>query len=126
MKSRLFVYYFISYFFFSVIYVTGIIKETRYVYDGVVQQAEYDEACLQQQNPNRLPGEPISHLASRLHGYEKCLVKEELWGYKDCDFPTKQSRIEYCFGIKQFSPTRTMVLVLVSLTGLMYFKIRKQ
>jgi len=103
--------------FFSVAYVTGIIKETRYVYDVVVEETEYDEFCLQKKSD---PGKSSLLLLS------DCMTKEAVWGYKDCDFRSKQHRIKVCFGIKEFSPMKTGVLALVSLTGLMYFRIRKQ
>ena len=102
--------------FFSVAYVTGIIKETRYVYDVVVKEAEYDKSCLQKSGLGQSNFLLPSH----------CITKEAVWGYKDCDFRSKQHRIKVCFGIKEFSPMKTGVLALVSLTGLMYFRIRKQ
>jgi len=165
MKSRLLFIILAVASIFSVAYVTGIIKETRYVYDVVVQYAEYDKICNAKEAKKRAPAQQppnpfendssdgldwINDILDEVYGkvpetypggvpktddsppplpyvnYENCLVKKEVWGYNDCDYQRKAARIEYCFGIKEFSPMRTGVLVLVSLTGLMYFKIRKQ
>lgn len=106
---------------FSIAYVTGLIKETRYVKDTIVQEAKYDKTCMSEQ---AVPG--AKPRPSWAGGYEKCLIKEATWGYGNCDFNRKAMRIKHCFGIQEFSPIKAGVLVLVSLTGLMYFKIRKQ
>jgi len=118
---------------FSVAYMTGLIKETRYVHDSVIQEAEYDKECIELEESKRdlsshvLPpwhkDEPLPKLPNWT--YPQCITKEAVWGYADCDFKRKAARIEYCFGIKEFSPMKTGVLALVSLTGLMYFKIKR-
>jgi hypothetical protein len=118
MKKILFISLFFV-FIFSLAYLTGMTKETRFVQYGVVTRAEFDDACLLKN-----PDHPENDFGTPFYEGPDCETTEWIYGQVDCLRIDKDFRSENCYEVQKFSLIKTGTFVLVFLIPLLYFRFK--